>query len=371
MKKLFSIILASLCLGTANAQIPEGFYHIKNVNTDRYLSISDTNPNNYEVNKTSGSVNLAGLRTLLNYDTVAVSPACVVYICEIEGKPGKYNLAGQGSSFYELTDYRLPIDITETSAGLVFSGTYNGFTKELMDRSPSEDDGYIVSTDTGMKFWEVLEINTTDEYIGIRPDVKTAEGEYYGTIYAGFDFKLASEGMKAYYVNKAGGAGFTMTEIKDEVIKTGEPVIVKCNSADPKDNKILPTFGGTVLKDNLLGGVYCSLKGVAKHTNVTEYNPVTMRVLGLSEKGELAFVKAQATDLYKDLYLKANKAYLKVNPSDAEVMVAGASTGINTVKAAAQKNDEGTYTLTGIRLSENATPKAGIYIKDGKKVVIK
>ena len=74
MKKLIcSIILVFSYLMTVNAQIADGFYHIQNANTGRYLSISDTDPSNYPVSQ-SGSVNMAGIRTYLDYDTVAVSP---------------------------------------------------------------------------------------------------------------------------------------------------------------------------------------------------------------------------------------------------------------------------------------------------------
>ena len=47
-------------------------------------------------------------------------------------------------------------------------------------------------------------------------------------------------------------------------------------------------------------------------------------------------------------------------------------TGIVTIKAEEQNQaPEGIFTLTGVRLPDGVTPKAGIYIKNGKKVVIK
>ena len=47
--------------------------------------------------------------------------------------------------------------------------------------------------------------------------------------------------------------------------------------------------------------------------------------------------------------------------------------GKETNDKAEEKNPaaEGIYTLTGVRLPDGVTPKAGVYIKDGKKVVIK
>ena len=106
----------------ANAQIADGFYHIRNAGTGRYISINDTNPENYEVSQ-SGTVNMGGIRTYINYDSVAVSPSCVIFVSALPG--GGYNLSGQGSSIYAMTSNRLPIDITSNGNGTYkISGTY-------------------------------------------------------------------------------------------------------------------------------------------------------------------------------------------------------------------------------------------------------
>ena len=374
-KLLLFQLLVSFCVQSAPAQLTDGFYHIKNADTGRYLSINDTDPQNYKVNMLSGSVNLAGIRTYLNFDSVAVSPSCVIFVKQVG--EGKYDLAGQGSSIYEMSNNRFTVNISPAAGDTyILSGTYSGFYKELMDRSPSEDDGYIMgSGNSGMNRWLFLPINTIDEYIGIRPDVKTHNGGYFGTIYAGFNFKLASPGMAAFYVNSAGGAGFTYEEIKDEVIPAGVPVIIRCNSTNPADNKIEPIAGSYDFNgNNYLGGEYCSLVGVAGHTNVTSYNPGTMRVLGISDKGDIAFINAKnrpellVVDKYGSQYLRGNKAYLNVNPGDADVMTIGGSDGINDIKS--ENKASGIYTLTGVRLPEGTTPKAGVYIQNGKKVVV-
>ena len=357
------------------AQIADGFYHIKNAQTGRYISLNDTNPDNYPVSQ-SGSVNMAGIRTYLNYDTVAVSPSCVIFVKQMGD--GKYDLQGQGSSIYTLSGNRFTVNIAAAGNDTyILSGTYSGFYKELMDRSPSDEDGYIMgSGSSGMNRWNIIPINTTNEFIGIRPDIKTSNGGYFGTIYAGFNFKLVSPGMAAFYVSNAGGSSFTLEEIKDEVIPFATPVIIRCNSANPEDNKIEPIAGGyNSVGMNFLGGVYCSLVGVAGHTNVTPYNPSTMRVLGLDSKGEIAFINAKdrqellVTDRYGAQYLRGNKAYLKVNPGDADVMTIG-GTGIKDIKSVTSTSGS-IYTLTGVRLPEGITPKSGVYIKGGKKMIIK
>jgi hypothetical protein len=372
MKKIISTITLMYCgMMMANAQIADGFYHIQNATTGRYLSINDTDPGNFKVSE-SGSVNLNGILTYINYDSVAVSPSCVIYVRQLGN--GKYDFAGQGSSLYAITSERLPVDITPNGNGTyLIHGTYKGFTKYLTDMSPSNKDAHLINTETGMVYWTFKPINTSSEYIGIRPDVKTADGAYYGTIYAGYNFRFVSPGMIAYYVSNAGGSGFTMEQIESDIIPAGTPVIIRCNSANPQDNKIEPVAGGYSLdKANWLGGVYCSVY-VSGHHNVTRFDNIKMRILGLSDKGELAFIANPPIDrLYKESYLMANKAYLKVNSGDADVMTHGGyiPEAINAIKSN-DKASTGIYTLTGVRLPDGVTPGAGIYVKNGKKVIIK
>jgi hypothetical protein len=371
MKKIIcSFILASCCSLGIQAQLADGFYHIKNATTNRYISINDTDPQNYPVSQ-SGDVNMGGIRTYINYDSVAVSPSCVIFVRNLP--EGGYDLAAQGSSLYTMANKKLAINITPSGGGYKISGTANGITKILADGSASQNDSWLMNRLTETQNWYFIPINTSNEYIALRPDVKTADGAYYGTIFAGFNFRLASPGMAAFYVSNAGGTGFTMNLIEDEVIPANTPVIIRCNSANLEDNKIEPVIGGNTFDHvNWLGGVYCSID-VTKHHNYTLFDRVTMRVLGLSDKGELAFVsKPGEGRLYKDQFLMANRAYLKVNAGDADVMIHGKydPQAINSVKSD-DESSTGIYTLTGVRLPDGVTPRAGIYVKNGKKVIIK
>lgn len=378
MKKIIcaAILFLGCSLGSI-AQIADGYYHIKNAATGRYISINDTDPSNYPVSQ-SGDVNMAGIRTFINYDTVSVSPSCVFFIKNLGD--GKYDLISQGSSLYEMANKKLPINITPAGGGkYTIWGTYSGITKYLSDGSASNKDSWMMNRLEETKYWIPIPINTSDEFIGIRPDIKTAGGSYWGTIYAGFSFRLASPGMYAYYVSNASGKGFTLQEIEGDVIPFATPVVIRCNTANPADNKIEPVIGAyDFYHVNWLSGVFCALSGVAKHFNAKEYDPVTMRVLGTSSEGELAFIKAKPENLYNDLYLRGNKAYLMVNPGDADVMTLGGYTpddpdpdpdGINNIESDVKDNT--LYTITGTKVPEGTTPSAGIYIQKGKKVIIK
>ena len=51
-------------------------------------------------------------------------------------------------------------------------------------------------------------------------------------------------------------------------------------------------------------------------------------------------------------------------------MILNGPTAINSVKTDV-KAKTGIYTLTGVRLPDGVNPPAGIYVKNGKKVIIK
>lgn len=304
---------------SVSTKLSDGFYYFKNAATGRYISFNDTNPENYLISA-SGDVNMAGIRTYINYDTVSVSPSCVIFVKNLGND--QYDLTFQDSNLKGLLSNISDIKITYVdNEKYTIHIIYNGITKYLCDGSSSEKDSWLMNRLEETRYWIPIPINTTDNYIGVRPDVKTASGEFWGTIYTGFNFKVASEGMAAYYVSDAEGAEFNLERINEEVIPAGTPVVIRCNSSNPKDNKIEPVLGDYSFSgNNKLGGVYCALSGVAQHFNATEYAPITMRVIGLNDTGELSFVKANPENLYNDIYLRANKAYLKVNSTDAEVL---------------------------------------------------
>ena len=369
MKKLFtSIVLTTIAVTTASAQITDGFYYVKNRHTGRYMSIQDNDPKHYKVSTTAGDANLAGIRTYSSWSDVCTMPSCVIYVRRVSGN--QYDFEAQGSSLYKISGNRFYATLTPQSDGsYIASGSYKGVNLKLSEWHVSERaESWLGTNDNSAKYWIPVPVNTGDNYIGIKPDVKTDDG-YYGTIYAGFAFKLASSGMKAYYISEASGSKITLKEISG-TIPAATPVIIKCASNDPAKNKIEPvTSGGNAATGNKLNGVYCA-STVRSFVTVTQYNPSTMRVIGKSG-GKIAFVKASEADLKDGKYLKANKAYLSVPSGSADVMTES-GTGITTIMAESiSKDKEGLFTLTGIRIPDNVTPQPGIYINDGKKIVIK
>ena len=94
-----------------------------------------------------------------------------------------------------------------------------------------------------------------------------------------------------------------------------------------------------------------------------------MRMLGLSTDGKLAFVKSDIK------YLPANKAYLKVSGTAPDVFRVVTEeeyqeivTGINEIASPVNNGQKVIYDLQGRRIT---APSKGLYIVNGKKVVIK
>ena len=367
MKKTLGLLLLSACFAyNAQAQLARGFYRIQNTYTNRYISLTDNNPANYPVS--ASNITMPGIKTIKPGEAVYTNPSTIYLVYNVGGT--QYDMEAQGTSIHYITGGKMYINLDLQSDGSYQAyGTYSGISAWLADDSEQDvDESYLKNRSSKTRNWWARPVDTANEYLGIKPDVEV-DGKYYGTIYASFPFKLVSGGMKAYCVTEAAGSGFKMEEISG-VIPALTPVIVECSSNSPAENKILPVEDGSELgKTNKLYGALCA-RVSSRYWNVVPYDATTMRTIGKSD-GKLAFVKASGSDLVESLYLRANKAYLLV-PNDAAstlVLNGNMDTGINDVKYENTTNNRW-YSLDGRELKSEPTKK-GIYIKNGKKVIVK
>ena len=353
MKKTLSIMLLSVCCAlNAQAQLARGYYRVQNTYTNRYISIEDNNPEHYPVSN-SGSVTMTGIKTYKPGVKVSTSPSTIIYVYNVGGN--QYDMEGQGSSIHYLTGGRTYINLEIQSDGSYQAyGSYAKVKLYLKDDSdPDAAEAYLKPNSKSEKAmnWWAKPVDTGNEYLGILPDVEVG-GKYYGTIYASFPFRLVSSGMKAYCVTSAGGSGFSCQEITGD-IPASTPVIIECASNNPANNMILPvetdpTLGCT----NLLYGVYCD-RVSSRYTEATYYTDY-FRTIGTSG-GKLAFVKATSADLTEGKFLRANKAYLMVDPTNAsDVLVLGGSTAPNPPEP------EKEFTENGVKYTVGSGNTAGI-----------
>lgn len=365
---LFSILTAC----QATAQVANGYYRVQNNASSRYITIRDDQVGSVDMSSTNAD--LSNIVTWRGFDYVKSNPASIIYVEQVGTE---YNLKTQGTGIYEISGNRRYLGLRQQNDGTnIMFISYNGTEFRLYDSTNEDDEGYVThkKTETAYQYWKFVPIDTDNNYIGLQPTVQVGDS-YYGTLYASYPFKLASSGISVYVVDGVKEGVFRLQEITDEVKPAATPLVFKCSSNDPAQNKITPVTDATTPADNnQMGGTYFAR--TSGHKVNVRYNETTMRVLGKNEAGELAFVTATKDYLTKNYYIPANTCWLNVPEGltgDFKLVSREEyTTGIRNINADTKTNkaDDVIYTLTGTKANNKAL-RPGIYIKSGKKIVIK
>jgi hypothetical protein len=372
--KRFTLITLITILATsfAKAQLNgDGYYRIQNNKSERYITIDNDIVG--EVNMSDTKADLTNIITWRGFEYVESNPASIIYINAVDSK---YNLSAQGTSIYKIAGGRTYLDINTRADCYLLSVTYKGVNGKLKDSSTSRARGNVTHANQVDEYmlWRILPVNTTDNYLGLKPTVETNDG-WYGTLYAEYPFKVVSEGIKVYYVDGVHEGQFQLNEITDEVKPGATPLVFKCSSSNPADNKIMPVYTSTTAPtDNKLKGTYFACT-TNLHEEYIEYNANTMRVLGADANKNLVLTKASESYLAEGWMIPMNTCYLvdqKGISGDFKLVTRSEFTGISSIEANTQKNaTKGTFTLSGVQVDDNKALRPGVYIKDGKKIVIK
>ena len=378
MRKILLTTLVSLYAIVGFAQLKgDGYYRFQNVGSERYLYVYDYRGS---VSIGSTSADLGAIQLWKDFDKAISDPASVVYVTSVGGN--LYRFHAQGTNSYEIVGYDLKI--AENSR---LKGTYSayqsksGMTSYLCDELASNRDVGIMGTNVPegkpkYKYWYIHPVETVNNYFGLTPEV-TVGSDHYAPFFAEFAASYASEGLKTYYVKKVERGMAVIEEIQGNVIPAATPVIVKCASMSPDQNKLdLKLSSPAKPQGNQLKGVYFCNDIPGKHNNVTPYKPETMRMLGVSKDGKLVFKKADLK------YVPANKAYLTV-PKDSpdEILVVTqkefddiVAAGISGV-IADNMEDGNVYNMFGVVVGGGfgalKNLPAGVYIFAGKKYIVK
>lgn len=394
-KRLYVLLISCATLLSAHAQLSDkGYYRIQNVNTKRWMSLSDNTSRG--VDNVSMTADCGALVTKRIWEDVVADPGSIFFIekladSSIRPNTIEANVSGQGTSIKELINYTLLI----TKVGSAYRAWQQekGQPVTLCDQTAEDYDVSSVIT-TGDNFaWNITPVDASTNYIGVKPTI-TVGGKKYAALFAGYPYTLA-EGMKAYYINKVDEArGVAVYKELTGVIPAKTPVLVECVSDDVKDNLVTPVINSTATPaDNVATGIYfCLGDKWTAHYNSTKFDATTMRVLAVSAAGKLA--ATTATDNLSTVAIKekdasgqrktitaipANSWYLKVSasaPKELTLMSADEyATGITHVSNSTDKHTYDVYTLQGVQVKKNAASldnlPQGIYIVNGKKVVIK
>lgn len=386
-KRLFLLLLGCATLLGAQAQLSgAGYYRVKNVSTGRYMSLSDDHSRGVDFN--SCTADCGAMQTSKIMDNIYSDPGSIFYLDHIDGV--SYNVVGQGTSLHDIINYY--IYISPVGSYYKIYQEQKGQRVTLSDFDDVEEDESYVATTGGKTTWYITPLNTTDNYIGVKPTISVGD-KHYAAVFAGYPYTLGA-GMKAYYINKViENEGVVIIKELTGTIPAKTPVLIECSSTDISKNQITPVLNSdAVPSDNLAMGVYfCLGDRWSAHYNSTKFDPSTMRVLSLNTYGNLAV--STSTQNLKTVMIEprgadgkhltvtaipANSWYIPVSssaPSELKLVTAEQyATGIKdiTVKPASLYN---VYTLEGVQIKKNATSISdlhpGIYIINGKKVVIK
>lgn len=374
-RTILATLISILTAATGTAQVTDGFYRIQNYGSTRYITITDDIIGG--VNMASTDADLTNITTWRGFDHVKSNPASIIYVEQVGSQ---YNLKAQGTSIYQIAGGKTYLDLLpRDNDTYVLSVSYGGASGRVFDSTKDRDKGEVRNkkTESGYDQWRFIPVTDGDNYIGLQPTVQIGD-DWYGTVYAGYAFKVVSSGIKIYYVDGAKEGVFQIQEVTGDIIPEATPLLFKCSSNDPAQNKIMPvTDAASYPKGNLLSGTYFASTEF-KHEEYVEYDSKTMRVLGKNEAGELVFTTAPKSYLTEEAYIPANTCWLNV-PSgidgkpltgDFKLVSRDDYTGIHDINSDADNANSPTYTLTGVKV-QSKNPKPGIYIRNGKKIIIK
>lgn len=223
------------------------------------------------------------------------------------------------------------------------------FTKEATDMTNTKNSAYTFSA---ADLQPTLTI-TYDNSTASKSYSLTVGEEKAATLMLPYNTTIP-DGVKCYTLNYTSGAEVNATELTDGTLPANTPVLV---NAEAGDYTFKATSDAEVLKTATTG----ALTGVCAKTTVPEGS----YILYNGDNG-IGFYKVDGTTNTID----ANHAYLTATSAQVKALSIyfGGTTAINTITQQ-QTADNATYTLHGIRVKGKLNH--GIYIRNGKKIVIK
>ena len=236
--------------------------------------------------------------------------------------------------------------------------------------------------------WILEKVDDTN-YFGVKPstNMRGRDGKYYTTLYVDFPFQIKGD-VKAYTiegVEAKNADGYYFAKVKKlaqqgDVVPAQTAVVLECNSTNPADNQLLPT-GDEIpeTSNNRLCGTFfgsaingLTVKdGAGNDYNVTHDNIRAFNINTADSRNPIGFykVKSNVTNI------PGNKAFLVLTNAEAQAkgfvleFEDGGTTGIETIENSKNSTEDGVYYDLQGRRVEN--PTRGVYIVNGKKVVIK
>ena len=236
--------------------------------------------------------------------------------------------------------------------------------------------------------WILEKVDDTN-YFGVKPstNMRGRDGKYYTTLYVDFPFQIKGD-VKAYTiegVEAKNADGYYFAKVKKlaqqgDVVPAQTAVVLECNSTNPADNQLLPTGDENPVTSNnrlcgtFFGGAINGLTvkdGAGNDYNVMHDNIRAFNINTADSRNPIGFYKLNNTVTT----IPGNKAFLVLTNAEAQAkgfvleFEDGGTTGIETIENSKHSTEDGVYYDLQGRRVEN--PTRGVYIVNGKKVVIK
>ena len=227
----------------------------------------------------------------------------------------------------------------------------------------------------------ILELVGEDNtnYFGVAPanKMKGKNGKYFTTLYTDFPMKVV-DNINAYIVESIGTTGAEKgyaqckkIASKNDIIPAQTPIVLECETTASALNRLLPLANTTPAPtNNILKAVFFD-----EAKNTIETAGKTVRVFNINPKpavrNPLGFYR------YSGTIIKGNRAFLLVDANASgskldgyDMEEEGTADGIDEVTTATVETATNAvyYDLQGRRVDH---PVRGIYIVNGKKVIIK
>jgi hypothetical protein len=272
-----------------------------------------------------------------------------------------------------------------------------GETGEVFLNDEGTDTPVFSNAQGNNALWKIhfLDEGHIDEHaFGVAHDARMFQnGKYYTTLYTKFPYKML-DGIKAYYLDimrkdeiyNEQSKKITFLEVPEDekIIPKNMAVILECSGTNPEGNRLLPivdknnsisegkyvTDKNNLLKGALVvGGGLTGAQAADKNNLRQDYVYVYSSMNGL-----VSFYKWTGTKVIPNnkVYLAVTKNFEGDSSSDGNAakgytFVWGTTTGIDNT-AVKVEEDGAIYNLQGSKVTN---PSAGVYIKSGKKIIVK
>lgn len=366
---------------------------LKNVSSRKYLSLYG----DYTATKTaSGYVFTNSLKTIPG--TEANNNPLIVFKRVTNSGTGYLSTDLSNSSGVITTNTLIgqntPLTFSSQGNGIYrISATIDDKTYYLCDDDGSEFVS-LQSSNTNGSEWEIT-IMSANAGFGINANDKyTRGGKYYTSMYAPFAYKLG-EGVNAYYLDLDADNydettnTLTLSEISSgNVVPENMAVIIECSSANnPTGNQLLPVNKYTISddqKENYGSNILIGYNHIVCHEENGYYQEV------MNDKEYMYVFSIKNNNLgfyhYSGAIIPKNKAYLKLsvrleeladylsdNPNPIKLAFGSQFDDdlLNSIRLSNEEADDTDlpiYNLQGVQVKN---PEKGIYIRGGKKYLVK